>query len=553
MLLHVFLLFLVGRKMAQASLARWNTEKKIAKIVAGATTKEAKKAFLEEARKVIDEVGGAACNKFIKDWRAVDILGEAADEDHTLAGCRETILNYFRTRLGFQRISASACEFESVKFTEAGDVVAGATANESPEGRKTLVKVRTQQRRGKRRLNAINKLLSGEGAATWCTGSDPRDNPTLGLSTARQILKFEQLLDDQIAYVKALALSEDARSRRLAALALVESPIMLSAYDTAKGLVTAARDALAVQVADGTTEAKEFDAISAVDLAVSGAFDVLSGQQARAGAKAANAYYACANTSFLAPYSEDVGRITAAARDEAGAHETSAVEVVELVKKGFNHYLDEALTLVESSERAAFISAQMKALCAELDVIAKRATVARLWKLGGHGKGATARNNCRLLHVLVARVHLYMIQAQDVSIPLHYPTLDGSGLDVLKQFVEYAAARSDELLAQPAPKPTTRVVTGGVVTGSMKFKRAKALQKWLRHTPAKDGSLAKLYPAGGIARVRAMLSSQPHTFEAIPTGPMTWSDLTRMTDVFAAWEEHCDEASLDPLTARPRE
>mgnify|MGYP006113378183 FL=1 len=172
-MLHVFLLFLVGRKMAQASLARWNTEKKIVKIVAGATTKEAKKAFLEEARKLIDEVGGAACNKFIKDWRAVDILGEAADEDHTLAGCRETILNYFRTRLGFQRISASACEFESVKFTEAGEVVAGDTANESPEGRKTLGRVRTLQRMGKRRLNAINKLLGGEGAATWRTGSDP--------------------------------------------------------------------------------------------------------------------------------------------------------------------------------------------------------------------------------------------------------------------------------------------------------------------------------------------------------------------------------------------
>ena len=542
---------------------------KIDALVSAATTTELKTALLTRVGETVNHVGNKGSKLWIKAALVNGTLTAAeCDADESLAGNRRTIMKYFRGRVGLQRKSVSACG--GLKFTAEGDIDVSALANQSPAATKAAKAVEAGLRHQARALSAVRAALSGrtDSSPTWLN-PEARDDPCKVALQAKEIQASIQLRADQTTELQQMFMEDSARYRMLGAIDLVETSIYLWAYDEEFELKPKACEALGDGLLSGTALRARHEAVSQAERAITSAHVLLTrcgDEESATRMKGDFAIYREPCVHFLAPVQLAINVIVDAAADgKALPRAVTDDDVLDLVAKNLRSYIKHALGFVESAARVTFVKKQLAALLKELEVIVRQASVARLWKHSDRAEGADARHASRLLHVLVARVHLYMLQAKDPVKPLHFPALGAhSHLDLLQHVVEYFAARTDELVAADAtqralddraatskPKPKAGSSANRVPRAMMQ-RRAKALNKWNSHKSVQNGTFQRSFPADGAERVRAMLGSNHHSFHNVPTGPAMWSDLRKMKEIFAEWDAYCETAELDPLTALAR-
>jgi len=546
------------------TLTHFSTVQKVEAAVEAAVSQPAKLKLLTDLTATINYVGGKGASTWLQ---AVFADEDGVEEGMSLPGCRTWALRHFRLRLGIQSVGENACG-ESA-FIEGGGAF-DYSKSMSKDAKKSAKKIEEQQRE-ERRENATMRMLLAGGAADISWRNDaPRDTPRDGEDRNVQLIELQaQLRADQQAFRKKAGLPFWALFRLIRADDYVGSTFFMPAYDEGGKLIDVARLALLGNVTDGMIRRPESLTDSFCERGIKTAYDVLSaprGAATETQAKSDLSHLEFPEISFMAVTHVLVDSVfDAAAQSSELPYGVTFESIVASVKTAFGDWVAEALRLVESLERAKLVEVQCAALTAELDEIALQTTLSRAWKHVDREAGGNARNARRLLLVLVARVHLYLLQARCPITPLHLPTL---GKDVLKHYVEFAACRADEIIENAAaderlahsatalsakPKSKASAAATGQVTHAMTNQRRRALAKWKRHKSVRDGSFGREHPSGAVERVVAMLGNDLHSFANIPTGPLMWGDRVRMTAILAEWDAHCDAAQLNPLTALPRE
>ena len=552
------------------TFAYLSTKVKLEKELSSLTTPEAKVEFLTHLGGVIDSQGGKLTLIWMKKLRTE---GEDMDFEDGLeyAGCRAKVLRHFRSRLSVQdRGGGTVCGM--TEFDDDGNLVESAASNMSEKGQQNAKKIAAAQRKNQRELSALTAMLTGAAHDASWLNAEPRDGPQGAAAlTPKEIELRRQLRSDQKAQIEQMHLTEEMRLRLFRALGYVESTIYSQAYD-AGVLRSAAQAALSREILEGMTPRPSSKGSPLVEVATASAWGLLHGAEgASAGAMAKDniADLNFSAVSFAAPALELMDSVVNAAESATDlAFNVTPDAILKGVTAALEEWVKDGLHFVESSARAAFIASQVAKLAAELKDITQQATISRLWKRVDREVGGAARTAHRLLLVLLARVHLYLLHARSPTTPLHFPSLGEHSNELLKQFVEYAACRADEFvesaaaeerMAQSAtalsakPKSKASAAATGQVTHLMTNQRRRALAKWKRHKSVRDGSFGREHPSGAVERVVAMLGNDLHSFANIPTGPLMWGDRVRMTAILAEWDAHCDAAQLNPLTALPRE
>jgi hypothetical protein len=536
------------------------------------TTKD-KTEFLTHLGGVIDRRGGQLTLIWMKKLRSEGELADVDFDDETnYAGCRAKVLQHFRSRLGVQtRAGGTVCGMS--EFDEEGNFVESAAANTSEKGQQNAKKIAEAQRQNQRELAGLTAMLSGAAREVSWLVDDPRDAPQGKIAlTPKKIELGRQLRNDQKAHIEKMHLSQEGGLRLNFACNFAESIIYRQAYDEDSKLRAAAQEALSLEIFDGTTPRPASKGSSIVEVATATAWELLHGAGgASAGTMAKDeiADLKSLVVSFAAPAQDMFDYVIDAAENANDlAFNVTNAAILEGVTAALKDWVGDGLNYVESSERADFLAAQVATLCAELKDITQQATISRLWKRVDREVGGAARTAHRLLLVLLARVHLYLLHTRSPTTPLHFPSLGAHSTELLKHFVEYAACRADEFVESAAaderlahsatamsakPKSKASAAATGQVTQAMTNKRHRAMNKWKRHKSVRDGSFGREHPSGAVERVVAMLGNHLHSFANIPTGPAMWGDRVKMSAILAEWDAHCDAAQLNPLTALPRE